>query len=155
MPVLPLNSSSLNDTYTVSLFTSAYSLRQSIRYAEQDLQMWYPEVSANAVNTPIPSNSHQLFPVPLQIISNKCQSQSRPSLKTYSHSRNHFLPSQFEHDSDKLSRGETICPRRSRRIYVRVRTDPQSAQLWWLGLGVARLAGPGGTDRRTDGSRIA
>jgi len=54
-------------------------------------------------------------------------------------------------------------PRRSRRICVRVRTDPQSAQLWWLGLGVARLAGPGGTDRRTDrrtdgrtdGSRIA
>jgi len=64
MPVLPLNSSSLNDTYTVSLFTSAYRLRQSIRYAEQDLQMWYPEVSANAVNTPIPSNSHQIIPSP-------------------------------------------------------------------------------------------
>jgi len=44
--------------------------------------------------------------------------------------------------------------RRSRRIYVRARTDPQSAQLWWPGLGAARLAGPGGTDRRTDG-RIA
>jgi len=43
--------------------------------------------------------------------------------------------------------------RRSRRIYVRARTDPQSAQLWWPGLGAARLAGPGGTDGRTDGSR--
>ena len=54
----------------------------------------------------------------------------------------------------KLSRGETICPRRSRRIYVRAQTDPQSAQLWWPGLGAAHLAGPGGTDKRTDG-RIA
>jgi len=44
--------------------------------------------------------------------------------------------------------------RRSRRIYVRARTDPQSAQLWWPGPGAARLAGPGGTDRRT-GGRIA
>jgi len=36
---------------------------------------------------------------------------------------------------NKLSRGETMPPstprRRSRRIYVRARTDPQSAQLWW------------------------
>jgi len=53
-------------------------------------------------------------------------------------------------------------PRRSRRIYVRVRTDPQSAQFWWPGLGVARLAGlsaahlgqVGQTERRTYG-RIA
>ena len=42
------------------------------------------------------------------------------------------------------------APRRSRRIYVRAQTDPQSARLWWPGLGAARLAGPGGTDRRTD-----
>jgi len=49
-----------------------------------------------------------------------------------------------ETETNKLSRGETICPRRSRRIYVR-------AQLWWPGLNAARLAGPGGTDRRTDG----
>jgi len=34
---------------------------------------------------------------------------------------------------NKLSRGETICPRRSRRTYVRARPRP------------------GGTDRRTDG----
>jgi len=31
--------------------------------------------------------------------------------------------------------------------------DPQSAQLWWPGLGAARLAGPGGTDTQKDGSR--
>ena len=41
------------------------------------------------------------------------------------------------------------------RIYVRAQTDPQSAQLWWPGLGAARLAGPGGTDRRTDGRTAA
>jgi len=40
---------------------------------------------------------------------------------------------------NKLSRGEAICPRRSRQIYVRARTHPQSAQLWWPGLGAARL----------------
>jgi len=40
------------------------------------------------------------------------------------------------------------------RIYVRAQTDPQSAQLWWPGRGAACLAGPGRTDRRTDG-RIA
>ena len=42
-------------------------------------------------------------------------------------------------ETSKLSRGETICHRRSRRIYVRARTDPQSAQLWWPT--VANLAG--------------
>ena len=49
--------------------------------------------------------------------------------------------------------------RRSHWIYVRARTDPQSAQRWWPGLGAARLAGlgtarlgqVGPTDRQTDG----
>jgi len=45
--------------------------------------------------------------------------------------------------------------RRSRRIYVRARTDPQYAQLWWPGLGAARLGQvgqrDGQTDRQTDG----
>ena len=49
-------------------------------------------------------------------------------------------------------------PRRLRRIYVRAQTDPQSAQLWWPGLGVARLASPvgtyKGTDGRTDGASL-
>jgi len=45
------------------------------------------------------------------------------------------------------------APRRSQRIYVCTQTDPQSARLWWLGLGAALLAGLGGTDRRTDESR--
>ena len=40
--------------------------------------------------------------------------------------------------------------RRSRRIYVRARTDQHSAQLWWPGLG----AQVGQTDTQTDG-RIA
>ena len=54
-----------------------------------------------------------------------------------------------------IARRDDMPPRRSRRIYVRARTDPQSAQLWWPGLGAARLAAPrpGGTDRRTDGPR--
>jgi len=40
-------------------------------------------------------------------------------------------------------------PRRSRRIYVRARTDPQFAQLWWPGLGAARLAGLGAARHRS------
>ena len=36
-----------------------------------------------------------------------------------------------------------------------VQLHPQSAQLRWPGLGAARLAGPGGTDRRTDGLMAA
>ena len=39
--------------------------------------------------------------------------------------------------------------RRSRRIYVRARTDPQFAQLWWPGLGAARLAGLGAARHRS------
>jgi len=58
-------------------------------------------------------------------------------------------------------------PRRSRRIYVRARTDPQSAQLWWPGLGATRLAGlsaahlghvgqtDGQTERQTYGRIVA
>jgi len=30
-----------------------------------------------------------------------------------------------------IARPSTICPRRSRRIYVHAKTDLQSAQLWW------------------------
>ena len=52
--------------------------------------------------------------------------------------------------SYRATRRDMPPRRRSRRIYVRARTDPQSAQLWWPGIGAARLAGPGGTDRRTD-----
>ena len=59
---------------------------------------------------------------------------------------------------NKLSHGETTCPRRSRRIYVRARTDPQYAQLWWpagllhcaYSLWLSQL---GQTDGRTDGSQ--
>jgi len=40
--------------------------------------------------------------------------------------------------------------RRSRRIYVRARTDPQYAQLWWPGLGAHRLGQVGQTDGQTD-----
>ena len=45
----------------------------------------------------------------------------------------------------------SIYPRRLRRTYVHTRTDLQSAQLWWPGLGALCLAGlgAGGTDRRT------
>jgi len=53
-------------------------------------------------------------------------------------------------NSNKLSRGETICPRRSQRIYVRARTDPQSAQLWRPGRGTVRL-GTARLDRQMDG----
>jgi len=58
----------------------------------------------------------------------------------------------------ELSRGETICPCRSRRIYVCARTDPQSVQLWWPA-GQLRRSWPrrcqlrqtdGQTDRQTD-----
>ena len=53
-------------------------------------------------------------------------------------------------NSNKLSSGETICPRRSRRIYVRARMDLQSAQLRWPGHGTVRL-GAARWDRQTDG----
>ena len=54
--------------------------------------------------------------------------------------------------------GETICPRRwqfdSRRIYVRPRTGPQSAHLWWPAVAKLQAASvpiaKAGTDRRTD-----
>ena len=43
------------------------------------------------------------------------------------------------------------APRRSRRIYVRARTDPHSAQLWWPGLGAQVGQTDGQTDRHTEG----
>jgi len=54
------------------------------------------------------------------------------------------------HTQQVIARREDMPPRRSRRIYVRARADPQSAQLWWP----AVAPKPAGTDRRTDG-RIA
>ena len=53
---------------------------------------------------------------------------------------------------NKLSRSETICPRRSRLIYVRAQTDPQSVQLW-PGRGAARAYSWPRCDQQTDGSR--
>jgi len=57
---------------------------------------------------------------------------------------------------NKLSRGETICPPPPIAADLRPCADESAVQLWWSGLGAARLAGLGAdrrTDRQTDGSR--
>jgi len=86
------------------------------------------------------------FLKPKQILNLKKPTSASPAVQQTEPSE----PS-VETKSYRAARRYAPPPRRSRRIYVRVHTDPQSAQLWWPGLNAARLASPGGTDRQTDG----